>query len=60
MECSYFEHDNTTINNNGQKGAIAGLFGWPYEDIVEESDFLKLEGYLGVKILYWTKFMGIF
>ena len=39
------DHDNTTINNNGQKGAIVELFGWPYEDIIEESDFLNLAGY---------------
>ena len=45
------DHDNTTYNENGQKGAIVELFGWPYEDIIEESDFLKLSGYLGVKII---------
>ena len=43
-------YDNTTLNSNGQKGAIVELFGWPYADIIEEADFLKLTGYLGVKI----------
>ena len=45
------DHDNATLNENAQKGAIVELFGWPYEDIIEESDFLKLAGYLGVKII---------
>ena len=26
------------------------LFGWPYDDITEECDFLREAGYLGVKI----------
>ena len=43
-------YDNATVNSYGQKGAIVELFGWPYEDIIEEADFLKLTGYLGVKI----------
>ena len=41
---------NETIYQNGQKGSIVELFGWPYEDIYEECDFLKVAGYLGVKI----------
>ena len=43
-------YDNEEINANGQKGAIVELFGWPYGDIIEELDFLKITGYLGVKI----------
>ncbi len=38
------------FNEKGQVGVIVELFGWPYEDIIEESDFIKLSGYLGVKI----------
>ena len=38
------------FNEKGQVGVIVELFGWPYEDIIEESDFIKLAGYLGVKI----------
>ena len=38
------------FNEKGQKGVIVELFGWPYEDIIEESDFIKLSGYLGIKI----------
>ena len=44
------DNDDESYNLNGQKGAIVELFGWPYEDIIEEADFLKLTGYLGVKI----------
>ncbi|TMW64883.1 hypothetical protein Poli38472_009050 [Pythium oligandrum] len=36
---------------NGQKGAIVDMFGWPYADIESEcKDFLGKAGYLGVKI----------
>jgi alpha-amylase len=35
---------------NGQKGAIAELFGWPYEDVEKECDMLGKSGFLGVKI----------
>ena len=45
-----YYHDNETLRDYGRKGAIVELFGWPYEDIIEESDFLNLAGYLGVKI----------
>ena len=38
------------FNEKGQVGVIVELFGWPYEDIIEESDFIKLSEYLGVKI----------
>ena len=44
------DNDDESYNLHGQKGAIVELFGWPYEDIIEETDFLKLTGYLGVKI----------
>ena len=44
------KYDDPEYNKNGQQGVIVELFGWPYEDIVEEADFLKLSGYLGVKI----------
>ena len=36
--------------NNGQKGAIVELFGWPYADIAQECAFLAKAGYMGVKI----------
>lgn len=35
---------------NGQKGGIAELFGWPYADIEKECVFLGKAGYLGVKV----------
>ena len=58
LEEEYFIWDNPTIIKdredvylNGQKGAIVELFGWPYEDIAQECEFLKVAGYLGVKII---------
>ncbi len=35
---------------NGQKGAIIELFGWPYDDIAKECEFIGQSGYLGVKV----------
>ncbi|CAF1049176.1 unnamed protein product [Rotaria sp. Silwood1] len=35
---------------NGQKGAIAEMFGWPHKDVKEECEFLGKAGYLGVKL----------
>ena len=57
FENEYFLWDNKNIQNdkdnlyeNGQKGVIVELFGWPYDDIEEECIFLSNAGYLGVKI----------
>ena len=56
LEEEYFLWDsphitqNETIYEYGQKGSIVELFGWPYDDIAEECDFLREAGYLGVKI----------
>ena len=55
LENEYFIWDNPTITlsdkyEDGQKGIIVELFGWPYDDIAEECDFLSVAGYLGVKI----------
>ena len=41
LEDEYFIWDNPTVNQgaeyeNGQKGAIVEMFGWPYDDIAEE------------------------
>jgi len=52
----YFMWENAPITggqsnfNNGQKGAIVELFGWPYDDIAKECAFLSKAGYMGVKI----------
>lgn len=35
---------------NGQRGGVVELFGWPYADIEKECVFLGKAGYLGVKI----------
>ena len=55
LEDEYFIWDNPIIEQsqeyeNGQKGAIVELFGWPYEDIAEECEFLSHSGYMGLKI----------
>ncbi|PPQ72965.1 hypothetical protein CVT24_000167 [Panaeolus cyanescens] len=36
--------------NNGQKGGIVELFGWPWNDIAKECEFLGKAGYMGVKV----------
>ena len=55
LEDEYFIWDNPIITqsrefNKGQKGAIVELFGWPYDDIAEECEFLSHAGYLGLKV----------
>ena len=55
LEEEYFLWDNPKINSlpayeNGQKGGIVELFGWPYEDIILECEFLSHAGYMGIKI----------
>ena len=55
LENEYFLWDNPTVNQGsqyegGQKGAIVELFGWPYNDIAEECDFLGTAGYMAVKV----------
>ncbi|KAJ3066231.1 hypothetical protein HK102_007702, partial [Quaeritorhiza haematococci] len=59
----YFIWDIPQINrpetNNGQKGAIVELFGWPYNDIAQECTFLGKAGYMGLRIWapndYWLE-----
>jgi alpha-amylase len=42
---------NTPSNyENGQKGAIVEMFGWPYDEIAKECVMLGKAGYLGVKV----------
>jgi alpha-amylase len=42
---------NSSANyENGQKGAIIEMFGWLYDDIAKECEFIGKAGYLGVKI----------
>ena len=55
LEDEYFMWDNPQVNQskeyeNGQKGAIVELFGWPYDDIAEECEFLGKAGYMAVKV----------
>jgi alpha-amylase len=52
----YFVWQNVPIKQdsnkfeNGQKGAIIELFGWPYKDIALECEAIGKMGYLGVKV----------
>ena len=55
IENIYFIWDNIEVNTppefeNGQRGSIVELFGWPYEDVGLECEFLSIAGYLGSKI----------
>ena len=55
LEDEYFMWDNPKVNQspeyeNGQKGAIVELFGWPYDDIAEECEFIGNAGYMAVKV----------
>ena len=55
LDDQYFIWDNPIINQppqfeNGQKGGIVELFGWPYEDIALECEFLSHAGYMGLKV----------
>ena len=55
FENEYFLWDNPVVSQSdkyekGQKGVIVELFGWPYEDVLEECNFLGIAGYLGVKV----------
>ena len=55
LEEEYFIWDNPIINisskyENGQKGSIVEFFGWPYEDITLECEFLSNAGYMGLKV----------
>ena len=51
----FFIWDNPLINDppeyeNGRKGVIVEMFGWPFNDIAQECEFLGKAGYLGVKV----------
>ena len=55
LEEEYFMWDNPIVNTspeyeNGQKGGIVEFFGWPYEDIILECEFLGHAGYMGLKV----------
>ena len=55
LEEEYFIWDNPEVSQseeyeNGLRGSIVELFGWPYEDIAEECEFLGNAGYMGVKV----------
>ncbi len=55
LEEEYFMWDAPAVNQGaqyegGQKGAIVEFFGWPYEDIAEECEFLGKAGYMAAKV----------
>jgi len=39
-----------SVYENGQKGAIVELFGWPYEDIEQECKHIAKAGWMGIKV----------
>ena len=56
----YLIWDNIEVNTpeeykDGQRGSIVELFGWSFEDVAEECEFLGIAGYLGVKIFSPTE-----
>ena len=60
LEDKYFLWDNPTVNQgfqyeNGQKGSIVEMFGWPYNDIAEECNFLSTAGYMAVEVFSVTE-----
>ncbi|KAI3642433.1 hypothetical protein MP228_011988 [Amoeboaphelidium protococcarum] len=55
LDPMYFAWQNPSVHSphteNGQRGAIVELFGWPYEDVALECEsMLGKAGYMGVKI----------
>ena len=55
LEEEYFLWDAPPIYQpsnyeGGQKGAIVEFFGWPFNDISEECDFLSKAGYMALKV----------
>ncbi|KAI8852986.1 glycoside hydrolase superfamily [Chytridium lagenaria] len=55
LDTLYFVWDTPAITNrpetqNGQKGAIVELFGWPFKDVAAECEFLGKAGYMGVRV----------
>ena len=42
--------DQADVYENGQKGGIVELFGWPYEDVEKECPHLAKAGWMGVKV----------
>ena len=42
--------NQSSVYNNGQKGAVVEMFGWPYEDIKKECTALAKMGWMGVRI----------
>ena len=44
------EINQSSAYDGGQKGGIVELFGWPYEDIEKECEFLAEAGWMGVKV----------
>lgn len=42
--------EQDAVYENGQKGAIVELFGWPYEDIEKECSHIAKAGWMGIKV----------
>lgn len=60
MEAVNFLWQGAAINQdaayqNGQKGAIVEMFGWPHEDVKQECEYLAKQGWMGVKVFPVTE-----
>ena len=40
----------SSVYENGQKGGIVELFGWPYEDVEQECKHIAKAGWMGIKV----------
>jgi len=42
--------EQDAVYENGQKGGIVEMFGWPHADVAEECAYLAKQGWMGVKL----------
>lgn len=42
--------EQSSVYENGQKGGIVELFGWPYEDVEQECVHIAKAGWMGIKV----------
>jgi alpha-amylase len=42
--------NQSSVYQNGQKGGIVEMFGWPHEDVKQECAYLAKMGWMGVKV----------
>ena len=42
--------NQSDVYQNGQKGGIVEMFGWPHADVKAECEYLAKAGWMGVRI----------